>query len=103
MNKKLKALIVFAAMILILGSVAIIGSYQTEKVEYVAEVKTQDKNDDLDSIYNEADFKKMVELKARKIKAEREMEAENVRHEETIKALEADLETIRSQELDSFQ
>ena len=108
MNRKIKALIIIATLILIIGAIAIYQSFKdVGQVTYEADTNQQiasSKTDtDLEAIYNEADFKKMMELRARKIKAEREMETENKRHDETIATLEAELEDIRSQELESFQ
>lgn len=57
-------------------------------------------NPDLENIMNEADFKKMIELKARKTLSERQKVEENKRHDESINRLEADLEQIRKEELE---
>jgi len=60
----------------------------------------QKANPDLENIMNEADFKKMIELKARKTLSERQKVEENRRHDESINKLEADLEQIRKEELE---
>jgi len=70
---------------------------ETSEIAPQSEVQT---DSDLQSIMDEEGFRKAMELKARKIKAERSKADEVARHEESMKAIEGELEEIRKAELD---
>jgi len=75
----------------------------TPEVPTVHEIKN---DDGLDAIKSEEQFKKETELRARKIKATREKEAETKRHDLAINKIESELEAIRKEEItlsSSFQ
>lgn len=100
--------------ILIAIVVAIIYQYKTTDTTVVPEtteqVKVENTGNKIDEVMNEADFKKKMELEAKKIVSEREKKAELARHDAEVKAekekhdakiaeIEASLEGIRKEEL----
>lgn len=82
-----------------LAGMIYIHNTSTSTETYVKPVQEKVEKNDLDEIYNEADFKKQMELKARTVKATREKEAEVLRHKESIAKIEAELEAVRKEEL----
>lgn len=95
-------------IIVILFIGGIIGlQYIPNNTEVVNQPTTETKKSDLEEIYNEASFKKQMELKARTVKATRAKEAELSRHKESLAKIEAELESVRKEEIalgsESFQ
>lgn len=81
--------------------------------ETTEQVKVENADNKLDEVMNEADFKKKMELEAKKIIFDRERKAELARHDAEVKAekekhdakiaeIEASLENVRKEEM-SFQ
>lgn len=89
--------------IIMIVAVAIFINSKTEKPEPI-DVTTvpqvvEVKDSKLEEVMNEADFKKKMELEAKKIVFERERKAEIERHETKMAEIEKELEAIRGEEL----
>ena len=75
----------------------------TTQVTPIQEPVVEVKDSKLEEVMNEADFKKKMELEAKKIVFERERKAEIERHEAKMAEIEKELEAIRGEELSFFQ
>lgn len=82
--------------------------------ETTEQVKVENTGSKIDEVMNEVDFKKKMELEAKKIVSEREKKAELARHDAEVKAekekhdakiaeIEKELEAVRAEELSFFQ
>ena len=99
-NKKSNKLgFLFIVILIVSGAILYNKYFPTTEVTEEAPIVREVKDDKLDAVLNEADFKKATELRAKKIILDRDRKEEMTRHEERLKEIEAGLEALRAEEL----